>query len=40
MAERSAIHKKKKTKNYTLLAMLLGMVALFFAVSVIRLSGH
>ncbi len=34
---RSDLHKKQKTKNYALMAMLFGLVALFWVLTIIKL---
>lgn len=35
----SPVHEKQKNKNFTLLAILLGLVVLFFAITVVKISG-
>lgn len=34
----SDLHKKKKAKNYTLLAILVVLIALFFVLTIVRMS--
>lgn len=34
------MHERKKSKNYTMLAILLSVVAIFFAIGMIKMSGR
>lgn len=36
----SHIHDRKKSKNYAMLAILLAIVAIFFAIGMIKMSGR
>lgn len=35
----SDLHKQKRKKNFTVLALILGFVALIFVISIIRMQG-
>lgn len=37
-AQKPSVHEEKRVKNYTLLAIMLGLVALVFVVSMIRMA--
>ena len=39
MPRLSELHKRRRIRNYTLLAVLLGLVALFFVMSMVRMGG-
>ena len=35
----SDLHKRRRTRNFAMLAVLLGLVALFFVMSMVRMGG-
>ncbi len=39
MPRLSELHKRRRTRNYALFTVLLGLVALFFVMSMVRMGG-
>ena len=39
MPRLSELHKRRRARNITLLAVLLGLVALFYVMSIVRMGG-